>query len=329
MMILRLLAILVLMVPSAPALARNIVLTNDDGLTSNTHALYHALKKQGYDVIVSVPCHDQSGTGAAITFMQPLGPLAADCHNGAAKAGEPGAGPMTRSGYDKDFYYVDGTPVMAMLYGVDVLAAQRWGKAPDLVLSGPNEGQNVGYVVLSSGTVSNAQWAAVRGIPAIALSAGLNTVDNAQLANPKSAVVAGHTVDLIRSLDERADDNKGAMLPPGIILNVNFPNELDGAEWRLSRIGTYNAFHLSFTDDIAKSASPEMIAAARARNITLPNLPGIAFAMNTEQPKPDQRHDESVVYRKHIAVSVLQLAYEHQPSARDWLGQHLQGFLSE
>ena len=41
---------------AAPAAqARNIVLTNDDGLTSNVVALYKALKAAGHDVVVSVP----------------------------------------------------------------------------------------------------------------------------------------------------------------------------------------------------------------------------------------------------------------------------------
>ncbi|MEY2926149.1 MAG: hypothetical protein RL367_626 [Pseudomonadota bacterium] len=326
-MVLRTIAAAALLLQPASALARTIVLTNDDGLTSNVRALYTALKQRGDDVIVSVPCTNQSGMGAAIKVMRPLGPLAAGCRNGAAKPGDPGAGPMTRAGFDKDFYYVDGTPVMAALYGVDVVAMQRWGKGPDLVLSGPNEGQNLGYIVISSGTVGNAQYAATRGIPAIALSAGENTTDDAQLANPKSAVVARLSVDLVRALEARA--GKGPLLPPGLALNVNFPNVLDGAQWRPSRIGTYNHLQIGFTDDIAKSASPEIIAAARARGMTLPNLPGLTAIINATAPRPDQQGDETVVNRKNIAVSVMQLGYEPQPAARRWLRAHLRGFLGK
>lgn len=326
-MYLRLLAATAIMLQSAPALARNIVLTNDDGLTSNVRALYHALKEQGHDVIVSVPCSGQSGMGAAIKFMRPLGPLAADCLNGAAKAGEPGAGPVTRTGFANDFFYVDGTPVMATLYGLDVAAMKRWGKAPDLVLSGPNEGQNVGYIVLTSGTVSNAQFAATRGIPAVALSAGENTTDNVNLANPKSAVVARLSADLVRTLDERA--GSGPLLPPGIALNVNFPDELEGARWKPSRIGTYNLIQMAFSDDVGKTASPATVASARARGIVLPNLPGVSVVMNDKPPRADQQDDETVVIRKDIAVSVMQVAYEHQPPARRWLRKHLRGFLGQ
>jgi 5'-nucleotidase len=167
------LAAAALLVQPAAASARNIVLSNDDGLTSNVVALYRALKAEGHDVIVSVPCDNQSGMGAALYIARPLAPLTEACLNNAAKPGDPGAGPVTREDIaNGDFFYVAGTPVMALLYGIDVVGATRWGAEPDLVLSGPNEGQNVGAIILSSGTVSNAQYAAVRGIPAIALSAG-------------------------------------------------------------------------------------------------------------------------------------------------------------
>lgn len=53
---------------ASPALALNIVLSNDDGLTSNLVALYEALEAAGHDVIVSVPCTGQSGRGAAIVM---------------------------------------------------------------------------------------------------------------------------------------------------------------------------------------------------------------------------------------------------------------------
>ncbi len=53
---------------ASPAFALNILLSNDDGLTSNTKALYEALKASGHDVIVSVPCTGQSGRGAGIVM---------------------------------------------------------------------------------------------------------------------------------------------------------------------------------------------------------------------------------------------------------------------
>jgi 5'-nucleotidase len=325
-MTLRLIAALAVLLQSASALARNIVLTNDDGLTSNIAALYLALKAQGHDVVVSVPCSGQSGMGAAINFTRPLGPLRADCLNGAGKAGEPGAGPVTRPGFERDFYYVDGTPVMALLHGLDVLAMKRWGRAPDLVLSGPNEGQNVGYVVLTSGTVSNAQFAATRGIPAIALSAGENTRDDPGLANPLSPEIARLSAEFVQQLDQRA--GTGPVLPPGVALNVNFPDELAGARWKATRIGTFGYYQLGFAENVAKAATPETQASARARGMTLPELPGVTIHRNASEPRPDQANDEAVVIGKNISVSVMQIAYDHDPATWRWLRAYLKGFLA-
>lgn len=317
--------------PLSAAASRTIVLTNDDGLTSNVVALYRALKAAGHDVIVSVPCTNQSGMGAALRIGGPLGPLAADCLNGAARAGEPGAGAMTRADLPQgDFFYVDGTPVMAMLFALDVAGKARWEAAPDLVLSGPNEGQNVGAIILSSGTVSNAQVAAVLGLPAIALSAGANTAGASSdggdgLSNPLSAEVARRSVELVAALEERAGD--GPLLPQGVALNVNFPDEMAGAQWRLSRIGSYNGYRVGFSQDMAADASPVMLAMARERGATIPALPGLSFAINDAPPTPAQQDDESVVYRQHIAISPMQAGYQPTPANEAWLGWHLHALL--
>lgn len=311
---------------AAPAAARNIVLTNDDGLTSNIVALHRALVADGHDVIVSVPCTNQSGMGAALYIARPLAPLAEACLNDAAKAGDPGAGPMTRNGLaGKDFHYVAGTPVMSLLYGLDVLAQERWGALPDLVLSGPNEGQNVGAIILSSGTVSAAQYAAVMGIPAIALSAGANSED-AGLANPQSAVVAKLSADLVRALDEASHGKD--MLPHGLALNVNFPDEAEGADWRITRIGSYNAYKLGFAENMAEEASETMQEMARARGFDIPALPGLNFGMNPAKPDALESDNESVVYRSAIAVSPMRAGYDMAGQASDWLTWQLADLLT-
>lgn len=111
---------------------------------------------------------------------------------------------------------------LSFFYGVDIVARKRWGQAPDLVLSGPNEGQNVGAIAISSGTISAAQFAALRGLPAIALSAGQNSA-GPDLDNAQSPIIAARTAELVRALD--AKSKGGRMLPYGLALNINFPNE--------------------------------------------------------------------------------------------------------
>lgn len=318
-------AVASLALAASAAQARNILITNDDGLTSNVVALHAALTKAGHDVIVSVPCEDQSGVGAAIKFDKPMVPLAHDCRNGAAAAGDPAAGPITRAEVAAgEFYYVDGTPVMALLHGLHVAGKERWGAMPDLVLSGPNEGQNVGAIVISSGTVGAAQAAALQGLAAIALSAGSNTGGEG-LANPLSAPIADLSARLVAALDTQAGD--GPMLPAGLALNVNFPDKPEGAEWRLTRIGTYSAYQLGFTMNMAADASPTMKAMAAARGMELPELPGLMFDFNTARPDADQVNDESVVYRQDIAISPMIAGFDAPADAAQAISQRLAGLL--
>lgn len=314
-MIARILSIVLSLVAAAqltPASARTIVLTNDDGLTSNLKAAYDALKAAGHDVIVVVPCRNQSGMGAALRYHAAAdGRLAEDCRNGAAKAGEPGAGPMTRRGFERDFHYVDGTPVVALLYGLDTLAPARWNAAPDIVLSGPNEGRNTGPLILSSGTVANAQFAAGRGLPAVAISAGTGTVDDDALANPDSARVAAQLVSLVARLD--AQSTVGRMLPAGISLNVNLPDAIEGARWRLARTGTYMPYSLRFSPQAVPGGGP---------------LSGLTFETAATAPTAGQSDDEAAVSRTDIALTVMQPTFDQDKAAREAIAAKLGDLLA-
>lgn len=289
---------------ATPAFALNVLIVNDDGLTSNVKALYDELKANGHDVLVSVPCSPQSGRSGAIVMYSSTTISATNdqqiakengCHNGAAPIGAPSVGPFTKAGYTNgDWNYAHGTPVMATMYGLDVLATKRWGKAPDLVLSGPNEGQNVGKVVVHSGTIGNVQLAASRGIPSIALSADTNTVDDSQLNNANSKIVAQRTLSLIKALQ----NTKGLLLPKGMPLNVNFPaNITTSTPFVFSKIGTYDLYSLKFdskTNNIG---------------ITIPSTAATAA----------QTSDESVVAKTKIAVTAMQVGFEQRPAGQEWL----------
>lgn len=306
---------------ASPALALNIVVSNDDGLTSNVVALADALKAEGHNVIVSVPCQEQSGMGGAILFSKTLGPLEKECRVAAAKVGDPGAGPMTKQGFETGYYYVNGTPVMATLYGIDVAAQKAWGKNPDLIISGPNIGQNVGGIVVSSGTVSNVQYALSRGLPAIAFSADQNTYDNGQLdgKNERSVAVAQKAVELVRELESRSAGKP--LLQPSMALNVNFPSQPTSAPWKHTRIGTYERAAPKFREDVSQDPM------AKAHGITRPALPGIVFEPNAIAPSEAQKNDESVAIADSITVSVLQPAYDHSDGARAAFHEYTKGFI--
>jgi len=121
-----------------------ILVTNDDGVSSDgIHVLADAFKGLG-EVTVVAPTQEASAIGHALTLRRPL------------RLESHGAG----------VYAVDGTPTDCVNLGVDVVLKQK----PDLVVSGINKGWNLGDDVTYSGTVAGAMEAALLGIPAIAVS---------------------------------------------------------------------------------------------------------------------------------------------------------------
>jgi 5'-nucleotidase len=78
---------------------------------------------------------------------------------------------------------VEGFPADTIAVALDELDL-----APDLVVSGVNEGQNTGPLAYVSGTVGAARAAVRRGIPAIAGSAGLG--EDADYATAVDLIVA-------------------------------------------------------------------------------------------------------------------------------------------
>lgn len=137
-----------------------ILVTNDDGVSApGIDALVQGLiADPNNEVIVCAPAENQSGTGDTT-----------DCGTGEATPSS------TASGYDAATWAVDGCPADAVNYALANLYPDG---PPDVVLSGINEGQNVGNIgepgILSqvSGTVGAAKTAACSGVPALASSQG-------------------------------------------------------------------------------------------------------------------------------------------------------------
>lgn len=130
-----------------------ILVTNDDGYDSDgIDALVQALRDiPEVEITVVAPLTNQSGT------------------SDTTSAGEPEVSAVeTKSGYPA--VAVVGYPADSVKYALDSLMV---GALPDLVVSGSNEGQNLGVLVDVSGTVGAARTAARRGIPALAVSQGI------------------------------------------------------------------------------------------------------------------------------------------------------------
>ncbi len=285
---------------SAPARLK-ILLTNDDGLTANIRALQTALISAGHAVLIAIPCQNQSGKGASANFLTPIAILTKDCRGGAARAGGNGVGQIAEL---QQAYYVDGTPIMATMFGLDVAAPKVWGANPDLVISGPNEGQNLGAIVISSGTVSNTQIALARGIPAIAVSADFDTTDNMELARE----VAQLTLRFVTALQRNADD---ALLQKGTALNINIPKFAAGSSeklpWKSTRFGNVEMASMRFVMDLSATAS------ASAFGLRDVHLPGISFTPNRkEQSIAEANNDSEALHNLNgfITVTPMQQGYE-------------------
>jgi 5'-nucleotidase len=165
-----------------------ILLTNDDGVGSALLAALAAQLATVGDVDVIAPAADMTGVSRSLSLA---GPIAVD------EIQLPDGRPA---------FAVGGTPVDCVRFGALGLA----GGPPDLVISGPNYGVNLGDDVAYSGTVAAALEAAMLGLPAAAFS---------QQGSPgefDATALGEFAVRLVPLLASGA-------LPPGVVLNVNAP----------------------------------------------------------------------------------------------------------
>ncbi len=265
---------------SVSASALNIMVTNDDGYESpNLRALYHALKADGHDVFISAPADEQSGKAASFNYFYPS--------------------PVDQDADDPDIHFVHGTPMMAVLYGLDVLSKERWSRQPDLVLSGINSGHNVGIMNPTSGTVGAAVTAIRRGVPAIALSG-----DHGSDRDGTSEALASLVMAVIDALEENAP-----VLPKGYGLNINLPSlrkfVADDVTYQMTTAGNFSANVPVFVTNMAPYSIPEY-------GINLPPVSGIVFTDYDRSGAPrdnNPRSEGRKVEEGAIAISLLDARY--------------------
>jgi len=173
-----------------------VLLANDDGFRARGLRLLRDALGPHADVVVCAPEVEQSAASHALSLHRPL------------RLYEHGDG----------VFSVDGTPadcVYVALHGDTRVLPRR----PDVLVSGVNHGVNLGDDVFYSGTVAAAREGALKGIPALALSA-------ARDADLTAAAELGARLTLAL-----------AWLTPGATLvNVNVP---PGRDWplRATRLG--------------------------------------------------------------------------------------------
>ncbi len=167
-----------------------LLISNDDGVYAlGIRALANTLAEAGHDVTVVCPDRERSATGHGLTLHQPI----------RAEIIESVFHPSVRA------WACDGTPS-------DCVKLALWAlldSPPDLVLSGINQGANVGTEVLYSGTVSAAMEGVIEGIPSLAFSLASYTCAEFQPA-------ADFAKKLVGQLGEKA-------LSELMLLNINIP----------------------------------------------------------------------------------------------------------
>ncbi|MGH8351012.1 MAG: 5'/3'-nucleotidase SurE [Pseudomonas sp.] len=152
---------------SMQANALNVLLTNDDGCRApGIDAMYRALTAAGHKVTLVGPLNDSSGISAASVVVPGQALAVTELAPGKFCVGPP-QGYIPPAGKTSAI----GTPVDAVNVGLDVILKDS---PPDLVVSGSNFGENVGPLTQMSGTLNAAVRAMFKGIPAVAVSTGID-----------------------------------------------------------------------------------------------------------------------------------------------------------
>nr|WHW29716.1 putative 5'/3'-nucleotidase SurE [uncultured bacterium] len=294
---------------SLPASALDIVLTNDDGFeTPYIQALFSALTAAGHNVVMSAPYLGQSGTGGKINFLMPIFPTSEPSEEGSVAAGSAGVGPAPAP-FPAQQYYVDGSPSDAVLHGIDVLAPQIFGAAPDLVISGPNEGNNLGLITPHSGTLGATVAGLNKGIPSIAVSADrLDRGDTEEQVAAEAELIAAVTLRVVDALDGR----HGIKLPRDTGLNINIP-DVDGVEdnvlpeasnfkFKLTKVGRASVTGLQFYENIGDSPIANLVGIPP--QINLPGL-SVDIPYTLSNPEDNSRRSEgNVIDEETLKVTV-------------------------
>ena len=126
----------------------NILICNDDGIFSEgLVTLANILKKQ-HNITVFAPDGNRSGFSRSMSFHKDI--VIKQIHNAIDGV---------------ECYSVSGTPADCVKFGV--IAS---GKQFDLVVSGVNDGLNLGTDIIYSGTCAGAREGVIEGIPGVAIS---------------------------------------------------------------------------------------------------------------------------------------------------------------
>lgn len=176
---------------------REILVTNDDGISApGINALAHLLREYG-NVTVVAPIEAQSGKSASFSMDKILR------LNRISEA--PAEGRLHAIRY----FAFNGTPVDCVKMGVNIFKDE--GRMPDFVASGINHGSNASAAAIYSGTLGATREGTVYDVP----SAGFS-IDSHDTTADLSAVLSWSRTVL--------DNIFAHGIAPGTFLNINFPD---------------------------------------------------------------------------------------------------------
>lgn len=161
-----------------------ILLTNDDGIKSQGLKKIYAILNPLYDLTVVAPQFPQSGKSSSLSISKP----------------------MEVNRLENNIYMLSGTPVDCVKFAFKNISAF------DLVISGANNGLNVGHDVIYSGTVGAAFEGNLHNAKAIAVSCQRNDFE-----------IIDKT--FLKVFNYLIDNN---LLDSNHILNINFPKVSQG-----------------------------------------------------------------------------------------------------
>lgn len=185
----------------------NILITNDDGIYADgIIELAKSISKIA-NVYVVAPESQRSATGHAITIHSPIMVHKIDM------------------GENIKSYAISGTPADCVKVGIEGLFKDI---NIDLVLSGINNGSNLGTDVIYSGTVSAALEGFILNKPSIAIS-----YDEVNVKREIYKDASKYVVNLVENIKDKLD------LLNDCILNVNIPNtKIKGS--KITKLGQRN-----------------------------------------------------------------------------------------
>lgn len=236
-----------------------ILIVNDDSIHAPGIAMLAKAAVELGDVYVVAPAQQCSALSQKLTLREPL----------TVEKVEDFPVPV------RSAYQVGGTPVDCVKVALDYILEEK----PDYVLSGINNGYNVGFDIAYSGTLGAAFEGARSGIPAIALSiAGDNHLDSAE----------PYLVPILRELTE-------SQLEPFTVWNVNFPRMNNGHQ------------------GILRDRPVAPVSLFREKYIEVEQPDGEIVLHNKGIPTPNDRipegTDAAAVRMGYIAISKVKCSY--------------------